>query len=306
MVASQRIAALDCPSMWSILNGTIVNVVAVLFGSGAGLAAGARVPQRYQRIILDVLGLVTITLGIDAAVIVMGDLIGKYGDGVKTYGARLAMVMVASLVVGAILGTWLKLQERLEGLGAAIHRRFAGGGHGDNGHGDNGPGDDGPATTAEPTGAKLGGGRMSEGARFAEGFLTASVIFCVGPLTLLGCLQNGADADPSLLYIKSCLDLFCSMALASALGVGVVASVLTIIVFQGGLSLAAGVVGRHIPELSLQMMNVVGGVVLLATALSLLEIRKIPVANLLPAIFLPPLVIALVEALAPGMLITKP
>lgn len=272
--------------MWAVLNGTIVNVFAVLIGSSSGMLVGARLPDRYQRIILDMLGLITVTLGIDAAVIKFGDTISEFrpeGPAGQTYGARLAVVMVGSLVIGAIAGTALRLHERLEGLGAAIHRKLGGAGRGRSSE-----------TLSD---------EQMDGGRFAEGFLTASVVFCVGPLTLLGCLSNGAPPhDPSLLYIKSCLDLFCSTALASTLGLGVMFSVLTILVFQGGLSLLSRVVMESIPLVSRDMMTVVGGVVLLATALSLLDIRKIPVANMLPAIFLPPIMIWIVERVAPGTL----
>ncbi len=294
--------------MWTILNGTVVNVLAVLAGSSSGLLVGARVPQRYQRIILDVLGLVTITLGIDAAVLVFDKTITEFrpdGPMGRTFGARLAMVMIGSLAIGAIVGTALRLHERLEGLGEAIHRRFAGGAVQASRRNESTPA--ARSTTAVESDVVTldyaGRGEtiaVGGGARFAEAFLSASVIFCVGPLTLLGCLANGADGDPSLLFVKSALDLFCSMALAAALGAGVMASILTIIVFQGGLSLLAWWIGDAIPKLSLQMMTVTGGVVLLATALVLLDIRKIPVANMLPAIFLPPLILWLVELLAPG------
>ncbi|MFQ5429079.1 MAG: DUF554 domain-containing protein [Phycisphaerae bacterium] len=259
--------------MWSILNGTVVNAVAVAAGSTVGLVLGARIPDRHQRIILTCLGLVTIILGVDAAVMVMAALVRKFGAGIPTYGARVAMVAVGSLIIGAVLGTALRLHERLENLGRTIHGRFGGG---------------------DPA-----GGASS---RFAEGFLSASVIFCVGPLTLLGCLRNGVDADPSYLYIKSSLDAFCSMALAASLGWGVACSVLTILVFQGGLAISAHYFADGVPELSVQLMNVVGGFVLIATAMTLLELKKIPVANLLPGIFLPPIAVWLVEAISRGAL----
>ncbi len=268
---------------WPIINGTIVNIGTVAVGSTAGVLLSSRIPDRFQRIILDCLGLVTIILGIDAGVIGMGKVVAQYGGTIPTYGARIAMVVVGSLIVGAILGTALRLHDRLQSLGGRIHARF---------------------------GRASGGGAASDatsrGAHFAEGFLSASVIFCVGPLTLLGCLNNGAHGDPSYLYIKSFLDGFCSMALAASLGAGVVCSILTILVFQGGLSVAAYYFATGVPEISLQLMNVVGGMVLLATAMMILEIKKIPVANLLPGIFLPPVAVWLVEAIAPGTLLSIP
>ncbi len=270
--------------LWESTSGTVVNALTVAVGSGIGLTFSSRIPERYQRIILDCLGLVTVTLGIDAAVLGMGQLVSRYGVGVPTYGARLGMVMVGSLIVGSILGTALRLQERIEGLGRAIHERFF---------------HRGRATES----AAAVEGSAAGAARFAEGFLSASVIFCVGPLTLLGCLANGAQGNPSLLYIKAFLDGFCSMALAASLGAGVAASVVTVLVFQGGLSLLARATAGGLNELSMQMMNVTGGVLLLATALMLLEIKRIPVANMLPAIFLPPVVISIVERIGPGLLV---
>lgn len=258
--------------MWPILNGTIVNAATVIIGSVVGLSVGAKLPDRYQRIVLNALGLVTIALGIDAGVLKFAETVERFAPLVErgeTYGARVAMVMIGSLLIGAIIGTALRLHERIEAVGAWIHRRFSGEGS----------------------------------SSFAEGYLTASVIFCVGPLTLLGCLENGAHADPSLLYIKALLDGFCSLALASSLGAGVLASVLTVVVYQGGLSLLAHGVAEPLDELSLSLMTVVGGIVLLATGLMILDIKKIPVANLLPGLFLPPLIVWLTEWLCPGLLL---
>lgn len=258
--------------MWLILNGTIINAATVAIGSLLGLTIGGRISDRYRIITLQALGLVTLTLGVDAAVLHFADTVKRFAPLVSnngTYGARLAMVMIFSLLLGSILGTALRLHERLEGLGGWIHRRFS----------------------------------SSDGATFAEGFLTASVIFCVGPLTLLGCLRNGRDGNPDYLYIKALLDGFCSLALASALGWGVFASVATVLLFQGGLSLLAAWFAQPLDELSVSMMTVVGGIVLLATGLMILDIKKIPVANMLPAVFLPPFLIWLSRMLTPGLLL---
>jgi len=259
--------------MWSILNGTIVNVVTVVAGSLGGVVIGSKLPERYQKIVLSCLGLITITLGIDAGVLGFSKTVAKFAPPHDaTYGARLAMVMIACVLVGAIIGTVLRIHERIEGVGAWIHGRFS----------------------------------QQDGPTFAEGFLTASVIFCIGPLTLLGCLENGAHADPSFLYIKSVLDGFCSLALASSLGWGVFASIITVLFFQGGLSVLAYYVAEPLDDLSLALMTVVGGILLLATALLLLDIKRIPVANMLPAVFLPPVAIALVERISPGLLLQLP
>lgn len=268
--------------MWQILNGTIVNGITVAIGSLLGISMSSRLPERYRTIVLASLGLITITLGIDASVLKFSQTVAEFAPkvgGGETYGANLAMVTIGSLILGSILGTALRLQERIESMGGWIHGLFSR------------AGDDG------------GSGSTSSSSRFAEGYLTASVIFCVGPLTLLGCLRNGAAGDPSFLYIKSCLDGFCSMALASSMGWGVFASVFTVLLFQGGLSLLAYWVVEPLNELSIALMTVVGGIVLLATALMILEIKKIPVANMLPAIFLPPVAVWLIENIRPGLLL---
>lgn len=261
--------------MWNILNGTIINALAVAGGCCVGGLAGHRLPERLQRIILNVLGLITITLGVDAGVIGMDKMVKCYqpaGEAGKTYAAMLGLVMVASLIIGSIAGTLMRWHEGIERLGEIIHEHFS----------------TGDAKT------------------FAEGFLTASVIFCVGPLTMLGCLKNGAEADPSYLYIKSLLDGFCSIALTASLGVGVAFSIVTVLLFQGGLAIAAYYFADMIPQLSVDMMNVVGGVLLLATALMILDIKRIPVANMLPALFVVPILIWLVEQFQPGLLLTQP
>lgn len=268
--------------MWPILNGTIINALTVAAGTAIGLAAGPVIPERLQRIVLACLGLVTLMLGIDAGPLTMAGVVARYGAETPTYGARVGLVVIVSLIAGAILGTLMRLDERLEGLGETIHRAV----HRRRGFvAASGPDDEAAAR------------------RFAEGLLTASVIFCVGPLTLLGCLQNGADANPTLLYIKSILDGFCSMALAATLGWGVAMSVVTVLVFQGALALAAHGFAQGLPPLSLDLTNVVGGLMLLATGLMILDIRKLPVANLLPGLFLPPLVVWLLEAARPGLLL---
>src|SRR3990172_5351928 len=172
--------------MWSIFSGTIVNVFTVAVGSLLGLSISGSLPDRYRTIVLQALGLITVTLGIDAAVLRFSETVTRFAplvQGGKTYGARLAIVMIASLLIGTILGTALRLHERIESVGAWIHGRFS----------------------------------AQDCHRFAEGFLTASAIFSVGPLTLLGCLENGAHGKPSFLYIKSLLDGLSSMALAPSL-----------------------------------------------------------------------------------------
>jgi uncharacterized membrane protein YqgA involved in biofilm formation len=199
-------------------------------------------------------------LGVDTALLDFRETVAHYRtafDGGPTFGANLALVVVGSLLVGGLIGTVLRLHERIEQLGEWLHRRFA----------------------------------ARSKANVARGFLTSSVIFCVGPLTLLGCLANGAAKDPSLLYIKSLLDGFCSVALAATMGIGVIFSAVTVLLFQGSLAGAASVLAQGDPTLGIALTNHVGGYILLGVGLLLLEIKSMPLANYLPGIFLPPVVV---------------
>lgn len=246
--------------MWEVWNGTVVNTATVLVGSACGLLLGPKISRPYNQIVLTGLGLVTLGIGFDAALLDFRNIVTRYRALVHappTLAAHLALVVVASLLIGGLIGTAAKLHLRIEALGEFLHRRFAAKSHAD----------------------------------VARGFLTASVIFCVGPLTILGCLANGANADPSLIYIKSLLDGFCSIALAATLGVGVLFSAAVVLVFQGSLALAAWYLASGEPTLGIDLMNCVGGYILIGTGLLLLEIKSLPLANFLPGIFLPPILI---------------
>jgi len=175
------------------------------------------------------------------------------------------ILALGGLALGAVLGEWWKIEDGLVSLGAWLEERFTREG-------------DGP----------------SEGGRFVRGFLTASLLFCVGPMTILGSIQNGLTGDYSLLAIKSVLDGFAAMAFASTLGVGVLFSVLVVFVYQGGLTLLAAQAQAILTEAMTAEMTAVGGLLLLGLAISsLLEIKRIRVGNLLPGLVLAPLLVAL-------------
>jgi uncharacterized protein len=172
---------------------------------------------------------------------------------------------LGGLALGAVLGEWWRIEDGLVLLGAWLELRFTR------------PGD-GP----------------SEGGRFVRGFLTASLLFCVGPMTILGSIQDGLTGDYSLLAIKSVLDGFAAMAFASTLGVGVLFSALVVFVYQGGLTLLAAQAQTILTEAMTAEMTSVGGLLLLGLAISsLLEIKRIRVGNLLPGLVLAPLLVAL-------------
>ena len=176
-----------------------------------------------------------------------------------------AIIVLGSLLVGGILGEWWRIEWRLQQMGAWLEKRFAG-----------------------------GDGEVSASNRFIRGFLTASLVFCVGPMTILGSIQDGLTGDYNLLAIKSVLDGFAALAFASMLGVGVLFSTLVILVYQGGLSLLAFQAQALISEAMMNEMTAVGGILLIGLAISsLLEIKQIRVGNFLPALVIAPLIVAI-------------
>jgi uncharacterized membrane protein YqgA involved in biofilm formation len=174
------------------------------------------------------------------------------------------LIVMGSILVGGVLGEWWKLEERLQGVGAWLEARVQG----------NGP---------------------RRQATFIQGYVTASLVFCVGPMTILGSIQDGLTGDYRLLAIKSLLDGFAALAFASSLGLGVVFSVLTILVYQGALSLLAGQVQQALTDPMIAEMTATGGVLILGISLLLLELKRIRLANFLPAIVVAPAVVALVQ-----------
>lgn len=178
------------------------------------------------------------------------------------------LIVLGALILGALLGEWWKIEEGLKNLGAVLEKRFAR--------------DD----SAEGS------------ARFIRGFLTASLLFCVGPMTILGSIQDGLTGNYELLAVKSILDGFASLAFASTLGIGVLFSSIIILIYQGGISLLAGAFNALVTDAMMAEMTATGGVLLMGLAFSsLLEIKKIRVGNFLPALFIAPLFVWLLSLL---------
>jgi len=198
-------------------------------------------------------------LGLFTLVIGFTNAADTFGDTLAdTVGQAAVLLVLGALLVGGVLGELMNLDGALQRVGERLRARVA-----------------------------------PSGASFVEGFMVASLVFCVGPLTVLGALQDGLTGDYQLLAIKSLLDGFAALAFASALGIGVGFSALPVLVVQGGIALGASALDGVLTDAMLAGMNAVGGVLILGIALRLLEVREIRVANLLPAIVLAPLAIGL-------------
>jgi len=191
------------------------------------------------------------------------------GYGIISFGgSHNQLVVLGAILVGALLGEWWQIETGLRRLGGWLEAHFARGSAGD---GDN---------------------------RFVRGFLTASLVFCVGPMAILGSIEDGLTGNYQTLAVKSVLDGFGALAFASTLGVGVLFSSLIILVYQGGISLLAAQAQTAITPDMMTEMTAAGGIVLLAIAIgSLLEIRPIRSANFLPALIIAPLLVLVFQAL---------
>ncbi len=243
------------------MGGTLLNTLTVLIGSTLGLLVGNRLSQRIQESVVTGLGLVTVYVGISNA--------GETGN---------VILPLLSLVIGAIVGELLHLDRQLERFAGWLQARVQG------------------ETPADADAADADAARR---ARFIEGFVTASLVFCVGPLTFVGSIQDGMGLRSGFdqLAIKSVLDLFSSMAFAASLGVGVLFSVFTVLGVQGGLAVVGSLAGEFMTDPMINEMTAVGGLILIGLGLTLLDIKKPRMVNFLPGLLIAPLLVGLASLL---------
>lgn len=187
------------------MTGTVLNIITVLIGGGIGLLFGARIPERFKSTVIAGMGLFTAAMGAQMFL-----------------KSENQLIVLGAMLVGTLLGEWMKIEDRLQAFGMSLEKRFS---------------------SEDESGA---------GSRFVRGFMVASLLFCIGPMTILGSIQDGLTGDYQLLAVKSTLDGFASIAFASTLGAGVLFSTIVILIFQGGISLLAGVLSAIISD---PMMN---------------------------------------------------
>ena len=249
--------------------GTLINVVAVVIGALVGMAIGHRLPERTRAVVTDCLGLVTLLVaGLSCVSVTDASLAAAVGPGVPV------LIVLGSLTIGSIVGSLLRIEERLAALAGALQTRVARRMHSADGE-----------TRDEAHAARE---------RFIEGWLTASLLFCVGPLTILGSISDGLGRGIDQLVLKSVLDGFAALAFASTFGVGVLLSALSVAVIQGALTVVGVQLGSVLPDAHIAALTATGGLMLAGIGLRLLKIRDIPVGNMLPALVVAPLLTQLV------------
>ena len=221
--------------------GVIVNTGTVLAGSLLGLLFKKGIPEKVSRAVMIALGLFTLYIGIDGAL-----------------GTQSPLIVVASLVLGAIVGTLLNIDGAINRLGLWAERKFK--------RGD------------------------VETVSIAEGFMTASLLFCVGAMTVNGAIEAGVKGVNTLFFTKALMDLVSSAMLASGLGFGVLLSAVFVLVFQGLLVLLAGWIAPVLTPAAIAEMTAAGSLIMVALGLNLLGVTKIKVADYLPAIVFAPVI----------------
>jgi uncharacterized membrane protein YqgA involved in biofilm formation len=255
--------------------GTLVNAAAIVVGAGLGTLAGGRIPPRVRGTVTDALGLFVLVLGV-------ADALDTFGDELAGAVGRVAVLLVlGSLLVGGVIGEALDVEAALARLGAWLRDRAAGGRE---------------PLPPEPSGPDRDVLEQPHAPhdprhRFVEGFVVTSLIVCVGPLAILGPLEEGLTGNFQLLAVKGMLDGFAALAFASLLGVGVAFAVLPLLVLQGSIALAAGTLQGVVTEPMLAAISAVGGFLVMGIGLRLLDIRPVRVANLLPGLVLAPLAV---------------
>jgi hypothetical protein len=269
--------------------GTLVNAATVLVGAVLGVAVGHRLADRTRDLVTDALGLVTLLIAASSALAVADPaLVDAVGASAPT------LIVLGSLVVGGVIGSALRVEDRLEAFGGWLRTTLGRRAGATRAAGAAGPA--GPAGAVGVAGAGVDDG-STERERFIEGFVTASLLFCVGPLTILGAINDGLGRGADQLFLKAALDGFASIAFAASFGWGVAASVVTVLLVQGSLTVVGVVLGDVLSSAQVSALEATGGLVLVGVALGLLRIRRIPVGDLLPALLLAPLLTALVSAL---------
>jgi hypothetical protein len=235
--------------------GTIVNVITILVGSAIGVAVGAKIPNRTRTLITDALGLVTFISGASACVALWNS---SYVNAVG--GGKPILITLGGLLLGGVLGSLLTLEDRLERGGNKLRKRFA----------------------------------RDEDSNFVTGFVSASLIFVIGPMAILGSISDGLGNGNELLILKSIMDGFAAIAFAAALGWGVAASAISVLIYQGAWSAIGALLGKILSDYQIDAITGVGGLLLIGIGLRLLNIKNIAIGDMLPALVVTPVLATLV------------
>lgn len=237
--------------------GTLINIITIISGASLGVLVGNRMNAKTRILLTDVLGMVTL-LGAGSALIPLWS--DRYISALPQGWTLL--VVLGSLLIGGLVGSFFKLEDRLDALGENLRIRF----------------------------------KASSNSPFVEGFVSASLLFAIGPLAILGSISDGMGNGLDQLILKSTLDFFASMAFATSLGWGVAVSALPVGIYQGIWTVIGLGLGEILDGYQIDAMTIVGGIMLICISFRLLNIKQVAVGNLLPALAIAPLFALLVHS----------
>jgi uncharacterized membrane protein YqgA involved in biofilm formation len=235
--------------------GTIVNCLAILAGSAIGILFSRRISESLSDIICSAAGIVTLILGIKMA-----------------FESQNAIYLALSLIAGGLVGSWWDIDGKILALGGFLERRFGG--------------QRGPKRDPQPT-VRVAEAALSEreaGSPFAYAFLNASVLFCVGAMAIVGSFKAGTEGDYEMLFTKSVLDGFMAIVIAAAMGAGTAFSALSILIYQGSLTLASAYIKPWVSPRMIAELTGLGGALVIMIGINLLSLRKLKTANYLPGL----------------------
>lgn len=228
--------------------GTVINTVLVIIGSFLGLLLKKAIPERLKESMIQALALATFTIGI-TGVINASSTVAEGG----TLTGNYTILMVLSMAIGTFIGEVINIQKRLDNMGDFLQKKFA----------------------------------SNDSSSFSQGFVTASLVFCVGSMTILGSINDALLHDPTILVTKSLLDMIMAVVFASTLGIGVMFSAVTVLVYQGLLTACASFLAPYLTAEIIAQMSFVGNILIAGIGLNFVYKPKLKLANMLPAMFIP-------------------
>lgn len=227
--------------------GTIVNVAAVLIGSGLGIFVKGGMKEKTQQILVQACGLATLFIGIGGA---LEQMLAVDSEGIHTRGT---LLLICSLVIGGFVGECLDIESKLDLLGEKIKGLV----------------------------------KAKSDSRFVDGFVTSSLVICVGAMAVVGSVQDGLTGDYSMLLSKAVLDCIITLVFASSMGIGVLFSAVPLGIYQGAITLLAVFIAPYLTDTMISSLSMVGSVLIFGVGVNLLWEKKIRVGNLLPALLVP-------------------
>ena len=284
--------------------GTLINIVAILVGSAIGVALGHRLPMRTREVVTDGMGLVTLLVAALSAAAVLDPSLRE------VVGSGAVLVVLGAVLIGGIIGSLTRLEDRLESLGERLQRLGARRVARASAQPDaeaatvSAPAplpranETAPASDPEVADSTPVDDEHARALRFVDGFVSASLLFCIGPLAILGALSDGLGTGIDQLALKSILDGFIAIAFAASLGWGVAASALAVGVYQGLWTLLGWAMGDVLADAQIAAITATGGVLLVGVGLRLIRLQTMRVGDLLPALAIAPIIVWIVGSVA--------